>query len=160
MILGEKILRKIFKGYDEKQYQPNSIDLKLGRVYTEDLKMSEIGLFNGKKFLPNYKEVETFKIDGKDCYRLLSGQAYWFEIEPAMEIPNDVAQFYLPRSSLLRCGVSLHTALGDSGFKGHLMFLAINNCKHTVIVGKGERVATAINFEVEDGSLYVGDYNE
>lgn len=158
MIIGEKELRKMYPKLDEDQYQPNSIDLKLGRVYEiMDSSANIYGLYDGEKHIPQKGECEEVY---EDVYTLFPNRPYWLEIEPKIEIPKDIAQFYLPRSSLLRMGVSLHTALGDSGFNGHLMFLAINHTPYAIKLGKGERVATAINFEVDSAGLYDGDYNE
>lgn len=161
--MGYHTLKEIFKGLDDEQYQPNSIDLKLGKVYKSiEHEYMKVGLYNGEKHLPNLDEIKPkyHKEGVYDTFLLSSKVPYWFEIEPIMEIPNDMAQFYLPRSSLLRMGITLHTALGDSGFKGHLRFLAINHNKYPVLIQKGERVATAINFPVCESIAYDGDYNE
>ena len=158
MIIGEKELRKMYPELDDDQYQPNSIDLKLGKVYEFMSSNGEAyGLYDGKKHIPNKVEI---CYPYKNRYTLYPNKPYWLEIEPKIEIPEDIAQFYLPRSSLLRMGVTLHTALGDSGFNGHLMFLAINHTPYDIKLGKGERIATAINFEVDSAGLYDGDYNE
>ena len=158
MIIGEKELRKMYPELDDDQYQPNSIDLKLGKVYEIMSSDSEVyGLYDGEKHIPNKVEI---CYPYKNRYVLYPNKPYWLEIEPKIEIPKDIAQFYLPRSSLLRMGVTLHTALGDSGFNGHLMFLAINHTPYNINLAKGERIATAINFEVDSAGLYDGDYNE
>lgn len=158
MIIGEKELRKMYPELDDDQYQPNSIDLKLGKVYRiMNFDDGTYGLYNGEKHIPNKVEI---CYPYKNRYILYPNKPYWLEIEPKIEIPEDIAQFYLPRSSLLRMGVTLHTALGDSGFNGHLMFLAINHMPYDIRLDKGERIATAINFEVDSAGLYDGDYNE
>ena len=157
MIIGNKYLKNIFKNGDENQYQPNSFDLKLNKVYIISRTYDKVGIIKGEKHLPNLVEIST---NYNGDYLLEPLNTYIVEIEDDIEIPNDVAQFYLIRSTLLRCGITTCTALGDSGFKGHLMFLLKNESLNNVYITKGERIATAVNFEVAGASLYDGDYNE
>lgn len=161
MIIGKNELKKMYPNLDDDQYQPNSIDLKLGKVYIIDdtfpITDISVGIYNDTKFIPPKTEL---KPNSSNIYELKPNIPYWIQIEPIMSIEEGIAQFYLPRSSLLRMGVTLHTALGDSGFKGHLLFLAINHTPYNINLAKGERIATAINFEVDSAGLYDGDYNE
>ena len=78
-----------------------------------------------------------------------------------MEIEKDSAQLYLPRSSLLRSGVDVRTALGDPGFHGHLSFMIINYNDFSFMLEKDVRFAQAVDITVF-GIMhrYAGDYNE
>lgn len=167
MILGNDLLKVMFKGLDDDQYQPNSVDLKLKEVLEIDNSDNNIGLYNNYKILPDYIKVNSDtlidfdNIDNSiETFTLKPHTSYILVIDGVMNIPENVAQFYLPRSSLLRCGLSLHTALGDSGFNGVLRFLVTNNTDNEVRLGKGERVATAVNIRVIGATKYNGDYNE
>ena len=42
-----------------------------------------------------------------------------------VHIPNDIMALALPRSSLLRCGVSIHTAVWDAGYSGRSQSLMV-----------------------------------
>lgn len=162
-MLGESILRNLYIDLDEEQYQPNSIDLKLDKILTlSEQRFYPIGLYDGKKKLPEYNELEVWAKgqNNEPLYKLEPKTSYIVVIDGKIEIPENVAQFYLPRSSLLRCGLSLHTALGDSGFKGHLQFLITNENNFPVLLGKGERIATAVFFTVQGATKYDGDYQE
>ena len=67
----------------------------------------------------------------------------------------------MPRSSLLRAGVNVYTALGDLGYNGYLRFLVINHRKSPFFIQQGERFAQLVDFEVRGGSeSYNGDYQE
>ena len=76
-------------------------------------------------------------------------------------VNHNNAQFYLPRSTLLRAGVNVYTALGDLGYNGHLSFLVINHGYKPFFIQVGERFAQLVDFEVKGGSeSYMGDYQE
>ena len=157
MILGEKVLREMYPDLDDNQYQPNSIDLKLGKVEEAHYDGSMVGIVNGAKLLPQTTE-NIGDIRGR--FKLEPMKSYWVIIDNEIIIPDNVCQLYYPRSTLLRMGLSLHTAVGDSGFKGHLKFLLVNNTHNPIYIDKGERIATAVNFIVDGGTKYDGDYQE
>lgn len=155
MILGEKILRKMFKGLDEEQYQPDSIDLKLEKVEEFEPTLN-VGLYNGKKHLPKMREL--LMVNNK--YILQPHNAYMVTISNKMKIPEDIAQLYFSRSSLMRMGLITICCVGDSNFNSYLKFLMFNASDNQIGLGKGERIATAVNFEVKESGIYDGDYNE
>lgn len=155
MILGEKILRKMFKGLDEEQYQPDSIDLKLEKVEGFEPTLN-VGLYNGEKHLPKMREL--LKVNNK--YILQPHNAYIVTIANKMKIPENIAQLYFSRSSLMRMGLITISCLGDSCFDGYLKFLMFNASDNPIGLDKGERIATCVNFEVDAGGIYCGDYNE
>ena len=163
MILGQKILEKIYPNF-KGDIEPAGIDLRVGKVY-EILDSDEVGMYADTKRLPPLKELAKSKkvLPDKNItegYYLRSGRIYSIMIDRKMDIPEDVLQLYFPRSSLLRCGLNLHTAVGDCGFSGHLQFLIKNDSDTDFFLGDNERFAQTVSFEVKEGSLYDGDYNE
>ncbi|WP_457615331.1 dCTP deaminase [Methanopyrus sp.] len=152
MILGEYVLRDLFPNLEEDQYQPAGIDLKLDRVFRLE---GQGALLEGDdKRLPEYREVEA---EG-DVFELEPNVPYILELAPELEIPEDTAVLFLPRSTLLRSGVSVHTALGDPGFRGKIRVLTVNH--HTVPyrIARGERVVQAVFLRAEGAGRYEGDY--
>ena len=130
MIIGEKGLRKLYPGLDEDQYQPAGIDLKLGNVKIFDNQKQVYGIVDGTKQLPKQKDMEesAVKIGATKLevgFALEPHTAYVAVVKNKTKIPLDIVQLYFPRSSLLRAGVDVRTAVGDPGFNGHLSFLII-----------------------------------
>ncbi len=166
MINGEIILRKVYDNLDEKQYQPAGIDLTLDSL--QELVNGNLhlyGLFEGIKILPEQKKIDTTTIQIKGSlrkvYTLEPHIPYIATTKEKINIGDSSAQFYLPRSSLLRAGVDVRTALGDPGFNGHLSFLLINHNTVPFFIKKGERFAQLIDIGVNGAdNEYDGDYNE
>ncbi len=152
MILGESVLRRLIPGLDPDQYQPAGVDLRLGKVLEP---VGKAALLEGDdKRLPGYREVEPE--DG--VYELSPGKAYVWELEPAVKIPKGKAAVFLPRSTLLRSAVSVHTALGDPGFEGKIRVLAVNHGRYPYRVAEGERVVQMVLLDVKGSGVYEGDY--
>lgn len=167
MINGIDYLKKMYPNRDEKDYQPSGMDLRLGNVFYLDAERDvEYGLINGEKILPEHKPIKPILMqiaenDYVAGWKLIPGQAYIVQVKGQIKIGENNAQFYLPRSTLLRAGVNVYTALGDLGYNGHLSFLIINHGPRPFFIQEGERFAQLIDFEVRGGSeSYDGDYQE
>lgn len=166
MINGEKILRQRYPNLDDKQYQPAGIDLKLGKIETFDIGDNKFyGVIDGLKVIPDRSELvmNALSVNGeiKSVYSLRPNVPYIATVQNSVKIDKNSAQFYVPRSTLLRCGVNVMTALGDSGYNGHLSFLIMNYLPVDFVITKGERFAQLVDIRV-DGAVneYDGDYQE
>ena len=167
MINGIDYLKKMYPDRDEKDYQPSGLDLRLGNVYYLDAtEEKKYGLINGEKILPEHKPLKPRLLQvASDDYvagwDLEPNIPYICEVTPRIKIGENNAQFYLPRSTLLRAGVNVYTALGDLGYNGHLSFLVINHGFRPFFIQVKERFAQLVDFEVKGGSeSYDGDYQE
>ena len=167
MINGIDYLRKMYPDRDEKDYQPSGLDLRLGNVfYLEGDECYPYGLIDGEKYLPEQRKLKPtlMKVREDDYvsgWNLLPSKAYICQVKDQIKIGDNNAQFYLPRSTLLRAGVNVYTALGDLGYNGHLSFLVINHGPTQFFIQEGERFAQLVDFEVRGGSeSYDGDYQE
>lgn len=166
MINGEKVLRDKYPGLDENQYQPAGIDLKLGKVMILDESEEVYGISGNVKQLPDHKLIPetavTIKASTLETGWLIEPHIPYIGVtKEKIKIDSNAAQIYFPRSSLLRAGVDVRTALGDPGFNGHLSFLIINHSNKPFFLKKNERFAQMIDIQVQ-GSIndYDGDYNE
>ena len=166
MINGEEILREKYPGLDDKQYQPAGIDFRLGAVMTLDESEEVYGISEDIKQLPDYIPVPesavTIKASTLETGWLIEPHIPYIGVtKEKIKIDSNAAQIYFPRSSLLRAGVDVRTALGDPGFNGHLSFLIINHSNKPFFLKKNERFAQMIDIQVQ-GSIndYDGDYNE
>ncbi|RAP44873.1 MAG: deoxyuridine 5'-triphosphate nucleotidohydrolase [Methanosphaera sp. rholeuAM6] len=151
-MLGEEELRKLFPEYDD-SIQPSGIDLRMDKLYRQTGCGS---LIDDKKNLPSVEEVEC--VDG--IYTLEAGTSYSVTIMGKTRIPVGYTMLYLPRSTLLRSFISVHTAVGDPGFYGTLQFMITNNGDYDYRIKRGERIAQAVVFKVDGSGRYDGSYQE
>jgi deoxycytidine triphosphate deaminase len=76
-----------------------------------------------------------------------------------VNMPKDLLALILPRSSLFRCGVSLHTAVVDPGFIGTLTFGMKNLSEHPFEIEIGSKIGQIVFEEVKgNDKLYNGKY--
>ena len=151
-MLGEKELLKLFPEYSD-TIQPSGIDLRMDKIYRQ---VGSGSLIDNEKNLPEIEELES----ADDIYTLEPKTAYSVTIEGKIEIPTGYTMLYLPRSTLLRSFISVHTAVGDPGFYGTLQFMIVNNGQYPYKIKKGERIAQAVVFPVEGSGKYNGSYQE
>ena len=151
-MLGEKELLKLFPEYSD-TIQPSGIDLRMDKIYRQ---VGSGSLIDNEKNLPEIEELES--VD--DIYTLEPKTAYSVTIEGKIDIHTGYTMLYLPRSTLLRSFISVHTAVGDPGFYGTLQFMIVNNGQYPYKIKKGERIAQAVVFPVEGSGKYNGSYQE
>ena len=149
-MLGEKELIKLFPDFID-TVQPSGIDLKLEDVF---IQKSAGSLIDNEKTLPELERLEP------PIYTLKPKTAYSITIGPKMKIPKGYAQLYLPRSTLNRSFISVHTAVGDPGFYGTLQFLLYNYGDFDYTIKQGDRIAQAVVFPVTGSGEYDGSYQE
>lgn len=97
----------------EQQVQPNGVDLSLrevGRYVGRGI----VARDNAGRRLP---EVETLPF-GEDGFLDLQPGPYQVVFNEVVDLPNDLMALGRPRSSLCRCGISLHSAVWDAGYRG------------------------------------------
>jgi len=104
----------------EMQTQMCAVELTLKKI--EAFKTAgALALDNKERILP---ETEEIFFDGSDWADLQPG-AYLVTFNEIVNIPRDVAALARPRSTLLRCGASLETALWDPGYRGRSQSLLV-----------------------------------
>jgi dUTP pyrophosphatase len=104
----------------EEQVQPNGIDLTLrdiallqssGRITVED----------SQRLVP---DVAPLVFDGLGFIDLMPG-AYIITYNEIVHLPKNIMALGRPRSSLLRCGVTVDTAVWDAGYSGRSQSLMV-----------------------------------
>ena len=93
------------------QLQPNGIDIRVDRVAA----LASRGVLGIEAREP--AERSEMPTDGDGWWDLPPG-AYVIGYLERVNLPNDVMAFARPRSSLLRSGVAIHTAVWDAGYSG------------------------------------------
>ncbi len=157
MILPKQhlISAKLFEGIiKNEQYQPAGFDVSLKEVY----KFKSAGKidFNNKERKLSDVELIKFK---NDKINLQEG-AYKVIFNEYVRIPKDIVAFCFPRSSLLRCGVTLECAVWDPGYEGRSEALLIVGNEHGLIMKKNAKIGQMVFLKLIKAAseLYKGKY--
>ena len=106
--------RPLVEGIDPAaQLQPNGIDLRVDRVQ----RLTSPGLLGAAPNLREPAAREDVAPDADGWWVLHQG-SYVIGYAETVNLPTDVMAFARPRSSLLRSGVAIHTAVWDAGYSG------------------------------------------
>ena len=142
---GKEILRWI-SNVDDDQIQPNGIDLTVGRIY----KFKGPGLLTRQeREIPEYQELES------DYWHLKPG-AYIVRYNEFIRIPKNAVGIVLPRSSLLRMGATIYSALWDSGYEGRGIGLLEVFNSHGIRIERNARIAQIIFVSARSSGTYEG----
>jgi len=120
-----RLLKKtspLIEGYIslEEQLQPNGVDLTLREVALLQ-SSGRITVQNSQRLLP---ELALLAFDGMGFIDLMPG-AYIITYNEIVHLPKNIMALARPRSSLLRCGVSVGTAVWDAGYSGRSQSLMV-----------------------------------
>ena len=90
----------------------------------------------------------------------LAAGAYLVTFNEIVNIPRDVAALARARSTLLRCGASLETALWDPGYRGRSQSLLVVYNPHGLRLKKNARLMQLVflRLEKEAEKVYSGKY--
>jgi len=102
------------------QLQPNGFDLTLREIALPQTS-GRIAVNNSQRLLP---ELAPLMFDGLDFIDLMPG-TYIITYNEIVNLPNNIMALARPRSSLLRCGVTVGTAVWDAGYSGRSQSLMI-----------------------------------
>ncbi|HWV24698.1 MAG TPA: deoxyuridine 5'-triphosphate nucleotidohydrolase [Thermomicrobiales bacterium] len=113
--LVEKDDRPLLSDYIDldAQIQPNGVDLTLREV-SRHMGAGAIGTDSADRVLP---ELTPLAFDDEGWLMLAPG-CYHILYNEIVDIPESLMAFGRPRSSLNRCGVTIHTAVWDAGYTG------------------------------------------
>ncbi len=97
----------------DEQIQPNGIDLTVKEIASLS-SFGSIGFENKDRVLSS-KSPLVF--DDSGAIYLPAG-CYLVTYNEVVHLPKNIMALGFPRSSLLRCGVNVHTAVWDAGYSG------------------------------------------
>ena len=104
----------------EEQIQPNGVDLTLREVAMLQ-SPGKIAVANSQRVV---SDLSPLVFDGLGFIDLMPG-VYSITYNEIVHMPNDVMALATPRSSLLRCGVTVNTAVWDAGYSGRSQSLMV-----------------------------------
>ena len=97
----------------KEQVQPNGIDLTLREVALPQ-SSGKIAITDSQRLV---SDLAPLVFDGLGFIDLMPG-AYIITYNEIVHLPKNVMALATPRSSLLRCGVTVNTAVWDAGYSG------------------------------------------
>jgi len=104
----------------DEQVQPNGIDLTLREVAMLQ-SSGRIAVKDSQRLVSN---LAPLVFDGLDFVDLVPG-AYIVTYNEVVHLPKNIMAIATPRSSLLRCGVTVNTAVWDAGYSGRSQSLMV-----------------------------------
>ncbi len=123
------------------QIQPHGIDLTVSEVYALD-SVGRIGFASETTVLPP-GEIQPFGADG---WVHLPPGAYRIRLAERVHLPRNVYAIARPRSSLIRMGVHVGTALWDAGYSGRGEALLVVHNLHGIWLQHRARVIQLVFF--------------
>ena len=110
---------------------------------------------NTNRELPRYLNLTTYY-----KYNLQYG-IYLIDFNEYLKMPKDLVGIGYVRSTLLRCGVYVPSAIFDSGFCGYSQGMLIVNNNYGINIMKNARVMQLVFMtKKDDGSVYNGRWGE
>lgn len=104
----------------DEQLQPNGIDLTVREVSIL-CTLGRLGRSNQQRILSTPRAVA---FNEQDFLNLLPGE-YLITFNEIVHLPLNIMALAKPRSSLLRCGVTIHNAVWDAGYEGRSQALMV-----------------------------------
>jgi len=104
----------------EAQVQPNGFDLTLREIALPQ-SSGTMAVADSQRLV---SDLAPLVFDGLGFVDLMPG-AYIITYNEIVHLPNNVMALARPRSSLLRCGVTVGTAVWDAGYSGRSQSLMV-----------------------------------
>ena len=125
------------------QTQPNGVEMTLQSVHSLQGPGS-VAFDNSERQLPDTEPLE-FDMDG---WLHLGPGIYKIIYNEIVNIPDGLAAIARARSSLLRCGVALETAVWDAGYSGRSESLLVVHNPASFRLKRNARVVQLIFFKL------------
>ncbi len=140
-------------GYPAESLDCSGIKLTLGEVFI----MTTAGLIDiNDKSIPNYHRLEC---DKDNLYKLTKG-CYVVRYNEYVRVPEDALALAIPRSSIIRSGASLFTAVWDPGYEGRGYGLLVVYNDFGISLRKNAQIAQLVYIKMSEKSAkpYRGSY--
>jgi dUTP pyrophosphatase len=140
----------------ETQIQMNGVDFTLREVSRFGAETGAIDFDNSERETPR---TESIPPDASGWWRLDPGP-YWIVYNEVVNVPPDVFALARTRSSVLRSGAQVVTAVWDSGYSGRSGSLLTVSTPAGIRLKKDARVIQVVFFELEGpaAKTYAGRY--
>lgn len=134
--------------------QPNAVDVKVAEI--REINSSLFTLGRETKKHRESRPLKTYSRNGKQWWRLNPG-SYEIVFYGEVTVGPHHAGVILPRSTLIRNGVTIFSGLYDSGYKGKMVAtLFVTTGQFDVELGT--RLGQFVLYDAESGDQYNGSY--
>ncbi len=123
----------------EEQVQPNGVDLTLREVALLQ-SSGKIAVKDNQRLV---SDLAPLVFNGLDFIDLMAG-TYIITYNEIVHLPRNVMAMATPRSSLLRCGVTVNTAVWDAGYSGRSQSLMVVHNPQGFRLQKNARVVQLV----------------
>ena len=136
------------------QLQANGFDLTLRDVAMLE-SAGKITVANSQRVV---SELAPLVFDGLDSIELIPG-VYIITYNEIVHLPRNIMALATPRSSLLRCGVTVNTAVWDAGYSGRSQSLLVVYNPRGFRLQRNARIIQLVFFELtSETEGYQGTY--
>ncbi|HSF19491.1 MAG TPA: deoxyuridine 5'-triphosphate nucleotidohydrolase [Vicinamibacteria bacterium] len=129
----------------ETQIQMNGVDFTLREVSRFGDDPGVIDFDNSGRCIPSTQAIPP---DESSCWRLRPGP-YWIVYNEVVNVPADMFGLARTRSSVLRCGAQIGTALWDSGYSGRSGSLLVVHNPAGIVLKRNARVLQLVFFALD-----------
>ncbi len=138
----------------EEQVQPNGVDLTLREVALLQ-SSGKIAVADSQRLV---SDLAPLVFDGLGFIDLMPG-TYIITYNEIVHLPKNIMALATPRSSLLRCGVTVNTAVWDAGYSGRSQSLMVVYNPQGFCLQKNARIVQLIFLQLaRDTEGYRGAY--
>jgi len=127
----------------QQQVQPNGVDLTVKEIAL----LSSPGSLNLRNEARVLSSTSPLVFNGLGGIDLLPG-CYLVTHNEVVNLPKNIMALAMPRSSLLRCGVSIHNAVWDAGYSGRSQSLMVVYNSQGFRLYKDARVVQLVFFRL------------
>jgi len=165
MILGvDKVLeliktKNLVEGLDENDvnFEGCGVDIRIGELY--EMTDEEGFLHIDTRKTPDFKLIAKFENGKTNKVRLKPGRVYSATTIEKINTPEDLFGWFIPRSTLYKCGIVVQGIRTDPGYKGKFSFIMINTSNKEFEIEMGARIANMVFHTVEGkANLYQGQW--
>ena len=140
----------------DKQLQPNGVDLTLRNIALFQ-SSGKIATNNSQRLV---SELAPLVFDGLGFIHLAPG-IYSITYNEIVHLPQNIMALATPRSSLLRCGVTVNTAVWDAGYSGRSQSLMVVYNPQGFRLQKNARIIQLVFFRLTtETEGYRGKYQD
>ena len=138
----------------EEQVQPSGVDLTLREVALPQ-SPGKIAVADSQRLV---SDLAPLVFDGLGFIDLMPG-AYIITYNEIVHLPRNIMALAAPRSSLLRCGVTINTAVWDAGYSGRSQSLMVVYNPQGFRLQRNARIVQLVFFQLtQETEGYQGTY--
>ena len=142
LVMGSPPLVDGYLSLDQ-QVQANGFDLTLRELSL----LTSAGYMGAAPNSRNLSAAKTLNFDTEGWLDLASGP-YLLTFNEVVNLPLNLMALGRPRSSLLRSGISVHTAVWDAGYRGRSQALLVVHHPLGYRVQRGARLVQLVFFQL------------